>query len=62
MQQAKRHRGSRAADIYHGDSALQFVVSRLVKEVAESDHANVFAHKIKSQSGRAAAEHAGYRI
>ena len=57
MRKTKGYSCCRRPDIHEGDCTFQFVMSRLVEEVADSDDADSFAGKISSQSSRATPEH-----
>jgi hypothetical protein len=62
MGQVKCHGSRRGADVQHGDGPLQFVMSGLVEQVAEPNHANGFAREIDCKSRGTAAEHPGHRV
>ena len=62
MGKAEAHSGRRGAHIQHRDCALQPVMSRLMEEVAESDHASGLAGEVRGQSRRAAREYSCYRV
>ena len=49
-------------DVQHGDIALHFVMSGLVEEVAESDHASGFAGEVHGESRGTAAEYTSDRV
>jgi|HubBroStandDraft_6_1064221.scaffolds.fasta_scaffold686245_1 hypothetical protein len=62
MGEVKRHSCRRGTDVQHGDVPLQFVMSGLVEEIAQPDHASGLTREIRGKSRRTAAEHAGYRV
>jgi hypothetical protein len=62
MRQTKGHSCRGASDIQHGNGPLQPVMSRLMEEVAESDHARGLACEVHRQRRSAAAEHPGYGV
>src|SRR5580700_6847587 len=62
MGKVKRHGCRRGTDVHHGDGALQSVMSGLVKEVAERDHASRLTGEVHCKPRGAATEYAGYRV
>lgn len=62
MGHVKRHGGSRRPDVQHRHQPLQLVMSGLVEDVADPDHASGLTRKVHCQPGRTATEYAGYGI
>jgi len=62
MGKVKRNRGGRGSDIQHRDKPLQLVMSGLVEDIADPDHASGLAGKVHCKPGRTAAEYARYGI
>ena len=62
MGEVKRHGCRGRADVEYGNRPLQFVMTCLVEEVTEPDHANRFTGEVHGKSRGTAAEHAGYRV
>src|ERR1022692_4545791 len=62
MGKVKRYGCRRGTDIQHRGEALQFVMSRLVEEVAESNHARGLTREVHRKLRGTPAEHAGYRV
>ena len=51
MGKVEAYSRGRGSDVEHGDRALQFVVSRLVEEIAHSDHAHILTYEVNRQAG-----------
>ena len=62
MRHVKRHGPCRSADVQHGDCPFQLVVSGLVEDVAEPDHASSLTREVHRKPSRTAAKHARYRV
>src|ERR1700691_3656283 len=62
MGKVKSYGSCRGTDVHHGDAALQFVMTRLVKEVAESDDARGFSGEVHGKCGSTAGEDASHGI
>ncbi len=62
MREVKGHGCRGTADVEHGDDPLQFVMPRLVADVAEPDHTSRLTGEIECQSRGTAAKQARDRI